>query len=1220
MLVVVLMIALALYSVTANQRRLQESTGENSMFLAGEMAARIEEEIHHKIEQLQFYAESPLLQDAVLRSNQESEALVDLEEYIRQRDEEWTSAPEDEMNPFMREVLDNDLSNALRRHFIEFYEDKYGHAIFSEVFVTNKYGMVVASTGRTSDYLQADEEWYQGAAAGEGLWIGDIEYDESSDTHGTNVVINLYDDYRGFVGVLKALIGTGEIIREAEILAREHETTEIKLVTKDGRLIHATKTFRFLEDVSEREFFEKIEDESGFYIAEEGGRESLFAYAHLRGHRDFEELGWILIVGHDIEEILKPALALRNNMMLASLALIAVGIGLALFVSRSITTPIGKLIKSTEVIGRGDLAHRIDVKAGDEIGDLAQAFNDMAASLRQSLGETAQSQRTVHALGQAAQGVQRARTMEEVYQTVGDGVAGLGYHAIIFTLADDGSHLTLSYLSIESGLLQTAEKLAGISAREYRVEIKPGDIYDQVLGEKRAVFIENMVDRLGDALPRLARPLVGRVVSMISFAQAVYAPLVVGDETYGLLVVAGNDLTEADVPSVSAFASQTAIAVENAQLYQETLVRAVELERRVTELSALNAMAAIVNESLEENEILNRAMRGVLGQVGVEAAAMMLLDEEADELVMIAHRGVSDEFVRAFRRLKRGEGLSWQAMQTGEPVLLADMAAYPAARKAYVEEERIQSAVIVPLLTPAGAIGVMNLASASPHYFDPAGMELLTALGQQIAIGVEKARLYSETSAQAEELTKHRDHLEELVNQRSAEIKGTNVRLEAEVAERRRAEGELRKTLEELGASQTAAVNMMLDTEEARRVAEQANEDLKNEVAERRRVEEEIARLARFPSENPNPVLRVAEDGVILYTNKASLPLLNAWGGQVNQPLPGEWRKLTVDVLCSGSSRDTEAEVEDRVLSLTFAPVVDAGYVNVYGLDITERVRAEAELQTSRAAALNMMRDAEEARRLAEQTNEDLKSEMAERMRAEEALRERSEDLERSNKELEQFAYVASHDLQEPLRMVSSYTQLLERRYKDQLDADAHDFIHFAVDGTARMQRLINDLLTYSRVSTRGKPFERTYCEVAIDQALDNLRLTIEDSGAVITRDPLPTVMADDAQLTQLFQNLLGNALKFHGDQPPRIHVGVERGDSEWLVSVRDNGIGIDPQYYERIFVIFQRLHNKEKYPGTGIGLAICKRIVERHGGRIWVESEPGEGSTFYFTLPESKT
>jgi len=239
--------------------------------------------------------------------------------------------------------------------------------------------------------------------------------------------------------------------------------------------------------------------------------------------------------------------------------------------------------------------------------------------------------------------------------------------------------------------------------------------------------------------------------------------------------------------------------------------------------------------------------------------------------------------------------------------------------------------------------------------------------------------------------------------------------------------------------------------------------------------------------------------------------------------------------------------------------------------------------------------------------------------RTEEESRQLLAELDRSNKELEQFAYVASHDLQEPLRMVSSYTQLLARRYKGRLDADADDFIAYAVDGAYRMQRLINDLLAYSRVGTRGKEFEPTDCSVFFDQALANLKVTIEESGAVVDRGPLPTVMADKLQIGQLLQNLIGNAIKYHGDEPPRVHVSAEQKGNEWVFSVRDNGIGIDPQFAERIFVIFQRLHNREEYPGTGIGLAICKKIVERHGGRIWVESQVGSGATFYFTIPIGK-
>ena len=242
---------------------------------------------------------------------------------------------------------------------------------------------------------------------------------------------------------------------------------------------------------------------------------------------------------------------------------------------------------------------------------------------------------------------------------------------------------------------------------------------------------------------------------------------------------------------------------------------------------------------------------------------------------------------------------------------------------------------------------------------------------------------------------------------------------------------------------------------------------------------------------------------------------------------------------------------------------------------------------------------------------------VTDRKQAEEALKEKTEELARSNRELEQFAYVASHDLQEPLRTVTNFVQLLAKRYQGKLDSNADDFIRFAVDGAMRMWTLINDLLAYSRVGTRSQTFEPINCETILQEALDNLRVTIEESGAVVTHDSLPTVMADSLQLGQLFQNLIGNAIKFRGDERPRIHISARRNDNGWTFSVRDNGIGIAPEFRKRIFIIFQRLHGPQQYPGTGIGLAVCKKIVERHGGRIWVESEPGKGSTFYFTLPK---
>jgi len=246
--------------------------------------------------------------------------------------------------------------------------------------------------------------------------------------------------------------------------------------------------------------------------------------------------------------------------------------------------------------------------------------------------------------------------------------------------------------------------------------------------------------------------------------------------------------------------------------------------------------------------------------------------------------------------------------------------------------------------------------------------------------------------------------------------------------------------------------------------------------------------------------------------------------------------------------------------------------------------------------------------------NADLERRVAERTAE---LAERAKDLERSNMELQQFAYVASHDLQEPLRTIASFTQLLAKRYGDKLDDKAREFIAFAVDGSKRMQTLINDLLSFSRVGTQGRRLVSVSTDAVLDAVLKNLKRGIEESRAIITRDPLPIVLADELQLSQILQNLIGNAIKFRRNQAATVHIGAERTASGWSMSVRDNGIGVAPEHSERIFVIFQRLHTKTQYPGTGIGLAICKKIAERHGGRIWLEPTPGGGSTFTFSIAD---
>ena len=370
----------------------------------------------------------------------------------------------------------------------------------------------------------------------------------------------------------------------------------------------------------------------------------------------------------------------------------------------------------------------------------------------------------------------------------------------------------------------------------------------------------------------------------------------------------------------------------------------------------------------------------------------------------------------------------------------------------------------------------------------------------------------------------------------------------------------------------------------------------------------------------PPPADGVGLDISLPDTNRAILNILEDFSAErVRQ---GETQKAILNILDDfgdekGRLEDTQRAVLN-ILDDSNEERSRQGAMHRALLNILEDFGGEKErLEATQRAILNILDDFEDEKRKVEVVNTELRREVAERAAAETALREKSDALARSNAELEQFAYVASHDLQEPLRMVSSYVQLFEKRYAEQVDGQAKKYIDYAVEGAKRMQALIGGLLEFSRVGRIDEPSARVDMGAALDQALLNLRSAIEESRAAVTRDPLPVVTGNAGRLTQVFQNLVGNALKFRrSGEAPAVHLSAVPQRREWLFEVRDNGIGIDPQYLERIFVIFQRLHTRAEYPGTGIGLSICKKVIERHGGRIWVESQPGVGSTFRFTLP----
>jgi PAS domain S-box-containing protein len=364
------------------------------------------------------------------------------------------------------------------------------------------------------------------------------------------------------------------------------------------------------------------------------------------------------------------------------------------------------------------------------------------------------------------------------------------------------------------------------------------------------------------------------------------------------------------------------------------------------------------------------------------------------------------------------------------------------------------------------------------------------------------------------------------------------------------------------------------------------------DITERKQAEKELreseARFRTLAESSPLAILVNRDDKVVL-ANPACVKL---FGASSPDRLIG---KTALDLFDPAS----RSLVRERIrVDSEEVPLVEVRILRLDGTPVDVEATASPFLDQGVKAIQVLLRD------------------ITERKQAEEELRERTEDLLRSNTELEKFAYVASHDLQEPLRMVTSYTQLLQRRYQGKLDSDADEFIAYAVEGAARMRTLINELLSYSRVGTHGAPFILTDLDGLLDDVLKGLEVALSEADAEVTRDPLPELWCDPTQIARVFQNLIVNAAKFRGTDPPKIHVGARLEGEEWVFSVKDNGIGIDPEYFDRIFVIFQRLLSRTEYEGTGMGLAIGKRIVERHGGRIWVESRPGAGSTFFFTLP----
>ncbi|HUT23145.1 MAG TPA: GAF domain-containing protein [Sumerlaeia bacterium] len=615
-------------------------------------------------------------------------------------------------------------------------------------------------------------------------------------------------------------------------------------------------------------------------------------------------------------------------------------------------------------------------------------------------------------------------------------------------------------------------------------------------------------------------------------------PLTQSGKTVGMIGLANKDsgFDAADREAVEALSVAFAEALSRKRAEQ-----ALRLDE--SRLEALLQLSKMAHEPLDKitNYALEEAVRLTKSQIGYLA----FMSE--DETVLTMHawsKHAMKECAIADKPIVyplEDTGLWGEAVRQRKPIITNDYLAPSPLKKGYPEGHvEVIRHMNVPIFDGERIVAVAGVGNKDRDYDD--------ADVRQIALLMQEMWRILERKRSEEALRKHREQLEELVQQRTGELQKVNTRLEREIGEREQAETALR---------------------------------------------EERNLLRTLIDSLPDYIYVKDSKSRFILNNQAHLRVLRA---KTQEEILG---KTDFDIFPSELAAPYYAD-EQTVMD-SGQPLLDREEVTIDPLGRKQWLRTEkVPFRDSHGAVVGLM---------------GISHDITARKRAEEKLDETMKELERSNKELEQFAYVASHDLQEPLRMVVSFLQLLEKRYTGKLDAAADEFIAFAVDGAKRMKKLINDLLAYSRVGTKGKPFEAVELQTVLDAALANLKVAVEQSGALVTHDALPTIVADPGQMAQLFQNLIGNAIKFHRDEAPRVHVGVEKRGGAFQFFVRDNGLGIDPKDHERIFDVFQRLHGRDEYEGTGIGLAICKKIVTRHGGSIWVESQRGTGSTFYFTI-----
>jgi len=1280
--------------VNTSQRALQKSIGESSVALAVETMDKIDRHIYHTIEAFQAYCNDLALQETVAQSNREFEKLENLQKYIDEKNNEWISA-QTGTTPLMQELLNNQLSKELREK-VEFHEEKRGYKVFGEAFVTNKYGANIALTEKTTDYRQNDKLWWEKARQ-DGLYVSDIEYDESSGINSTAIAIRIDDKEGNFNGVIKAILNIEDvidIIKKAKAVIK-YNNTEFKLLNKNGvAIFDELGEFNFFEDVSDSEFYKEIAGNRGYLIKKVGDEKErkteLLAYARSQGHNDYEGLGWILTIEYDTVELFAPVVQLRNIILSISLALTILAVIPGILISNYISRPLSKLKAAMDKTGKGNMGIKVDTKRNDEIGQLANAFNQM---------------------------VEHRKQADEALR-ISEGKLG----AILVAITDD-----IAVIDNDLNIIWTndaareifGDDIVGRKCYEvYHQRNKPCEPYPcptlQVFQDGKVHQYETRItDKEGKC----------RHIHCI-------ANVALRDEDgkpTGVLEIC-RDITER---------KRTEEALrENEEKYRNLFE---QMSSGVAVYEAIdNGNDFIIRDFNRSGENIEHVDReNIIGKRVTEVFSGINEFGLLDVFKQVWETGKTEYFPDALymdESGRRGWRENWiYRLPTGEVVAVYNDIT---ERKQTEEALRIsehkysdlvqQSPDAIISLDKAG-----NFLSFNPAAERVSGFSAQEVIGRHFTkVGIlDKKSIAKSLSEFGLTLTgaerqpfdliitrKDKSHVHMEANGRLIKQKDRKTWIQVtlrDITERKRAEERLEKI-------NTCLLSLGNDfTENANNITALLGELLGATCALYNRLDNKmLCSLAQWhtpPDYNP----RDKADGHICYdvirqgTNEAyvardlqnssyaqSDPNVLAYGLQtyVGQAVlcnschvgslctvfqkdfePSEDEKKIIGILASAMRveeerrqakeelRQSQKAAEDALqtgeLILDTMPVgvivvgrdkiirrVNKTALMMMGCNSPQEIignichrkicpaevnncpvidlgnsvyNSEKVLLNSSGQEIPILKTVLPITLEGEEVLLEAFVDITDRLQAEQELEKLNKDLEsavwelrRANKELQEFAYITAHDLKTPLRGIGTLANWISTDYADKFDEQGKQQVRLLVRKAKQMSALIDDILQYSRLG-HSSPEKR---QVDLNTELSDVIAGIDppENIEIIIENELPVLICEKTQIMQVFQNLLSNAVKYMDKPEGQIKVGCVEQNGFWKFSIADNGPGIDEKYHKKIFKIFQTLSPQDRVDSTGIGLSIVKKIVELNAGIVWVESEPGKGSTFFFTLPIS--